>query len=431
MPASADDGPRDTAPAGSPGATGSADESPAPFSLALSDEQRDIRDWVHGFAANVLRPAAAEWDEREETPWPIIQEAATIGLYSFEAMAQFHADPTGLTMAIANEELFWGDAGLGMAIMGTSLAVAAIFGSGTPEQMGEFIPQCYGTVDDPQVASFCVSEPDAGSDVSALRTIARYDESSDAWTLNGQKAWATNGGIAKIHVIVATVDRTLGSRGQAAFVVPPGTPGLTMGTKVRKHGLRASHTADVFLDDCVVPGRCLLGGKDRLDAKLAKAREGTRSQSQTAMQTFEATRPIVAAQAIGIARAAYEYALDYAKQRKQFGRAIIENQAIAFALADMKLEIDAARLLVWRASWMARTGQRFTAAEGSMSKLKAGEVAVWATERAIQILGGNGYTREFPVERWHRDAKIYTIFEGTSEIQRLVVARAISGLQIA
>jgi acyl-CoA dehydrogenase len=431
VPASADDGPRDTAPAGSPGATGSADESPAPFSLALSDEQRDIRDWVHGFAANVLRPAAAEWDEREETPWPIIQEAATIGLYSFEAMAQFHADPTGLTMAIANEELFWGDAGLGMAIMGTSLAVAAIFGSGTPEQMGEFIPQCYGTVDDPQVASFCVSEPDAGSDVSALRTIARYDESSDAWTLNGQKAWATNGGIAKIHVIVATVDRTLGSRGQAAFVVPPGTPGLTMGTKVRKHGLRASHTADVFLDDCVVPGRCLLGGKDRLDAKLAKAREGTRSQSQTAMQTFEATRPIVAAQAIGIARAAYEYALDYAKQRKQFGRAIIENQAIAFALADMKLEIDAARLLVWRASWMARTGQRFTAAEGSMSKLKAGEVAVWATERAIQILGGNGYTREFPVERWHRDAKIYTIFEGTSEIQRLVVARAISGLQIA
>jgi acyl-CoA dehydrogenase len=419
------------APADSASATDSAGESPAPFSLALSDEQRDIRDWVHGFAANVLRPAAAEWDEREETPWPIIQEAATIGLYSFEAMAQFHADPTGLTMAIANEELFWGDAGLGMAIMGTSLAVAAIFGSGTPEQMGEFIPQCYGTTDDPQVASFCVSEPDAGSDVSALRTTATYDESSDAWTLNGQKAWATNGGIAKIHVIVATVDRTLGSRGQAAFVVLPGTPGLTMGTKVRKHGLRASHTADVFLDDCVVPGRCLLGGKDRLDAKLAKAREGTRSQSQTAMRTFEATRPIVAAQAIGIARAAYEYALDYAKQRRQFGRAIIENQAIAFALADMKLEIDAARLLVWRASWMARTGQRFTAAEGSMSKLKAGEVAVWATERAIQILGGNGYTREFPVERWHRDAKIYTIFEGTSEIQRLVVARAISGLQIA
>ena len=401
------------------------------FSLALSDEQRDVRDWVHGFSANVLRPAAAEWDEREETPWPIIQEAAKIGLYGFEGMAQFHADPTGLTMPIVNEELFWGDAGLGMAIMGTSLAVASIFGSGTPEQMGEFIPQCFGTVDAPQVASFCVSEPDAGSDVSALRTTAKYDEAKDAWTLNGQKAWATNGGIASIHVVVATVDRALGSRGQAAFVIPPDTAGLTMGTKVRKHGLRASHTADVFLDDCVVPGRCLLGGKEKLDAKLARAREGGRSKSQAAMQTFESTRPVVGAQAIGIARAAYEFALDYAKERKQFGRAIIENQSIAFALADMKMEIDAARLLVWRASWMGRTGQRFTSAEGSMSKLKAGEVAVWATERAIQILGGNGYTREFPVERWHRDAKIYTIFEGTSEIQRLVIARAISGLQIA
>ncbi|MDQ3676510.1 MAG: acyl-CoA dehydrogenase family protein [Actinomycetota bacterium] len=401
-----------------------------PFSLELSQDQRDIRHWVHGFAENVVRPAAAEWDEREETPWPIIQEAAKIGLYGFEGMAQFWGDPSGLLMPVVNEELFWGDAGIGMAIMGTSLAVASIFGGGTPEQMGEWIPQCYGTPEEPQVASFCVSEPDAGSDVSALRTMAKYDEASDEWVLNGQKAWATNGGIANIHVIVATVDRALGARGQAAFIVPPNTPGLAMGTKVKKHGLRASHTSDVFLDDCRIPGRCLLGGKEKLDAKLARAREGTRSKSQTAMQTFESTRPIVGAQAIGIARAAYEYALAYAKERKQFGRAIIENQSIAFALADMKMEIDAARLLVWRASWMGRNRHAFTAAEGSMSKLKAGEVAVWATERAIQILGGNGYTREFPVERWHRDAKIYTIFEGTSEIQRLVIARAISGLQI-
>jgi acyl-CoA dehydrogenase len=400
------------------------------FSLELTQDQRDIRDWVHGFAQNVVRPAGSEWDEREETPWPIIQEAAKIGLYSFEGFAQFFADPSGLTMAIANEELFWGDAGIAMAMMGTGLPVSAIVGSGTPEQIGEWIPQCFGTPDDPQVASFCVSEPDAGSDVSALRTTAKYDEAKDEWVLNGQKAWATNGGIANVHVVVATVDRTLGSRGQAAFIVPPKTPGLTQGTKVRKHGLRASHTADVFLDDCRVPGSCLLGGKDKLDAKLARAREGGRSKSQAAMQTFEVTRPTVGAQAIGIARAAYEYALDYAKERRQFGRAIIENQGIAFALADMKMEIDCARLLVWRASWMGRTGRPFTAAEGSMSKLKAGEVAVWATERAIQILGGNGYAREYPVERWHRDAKIYTIFEGTSEIQRLVIARAISGVQI-
>jgi acyl-CoA dehydrogenase len=400
------------------------------FSMELSQDQRDVRDWVHGFAQNVVRPAASEWDEREETPWPLIQEAAKIGLYSFEALAQFYADETGLLLPIVNEELFWGDAGIGMAIMGTTLAVAAIFSSGTGEQFGEWVPQCYGSVDEPKVAAFCVSEPDAGSDVSSLRTHARYDETTDEWVINGQKAWATNGGIADVHVIIASVDRELGARGQAGFILPPNTPGLTMGTKIKKHGLRASHTADVFLDDCRVPGRCLLGGKEKLDERLARAREGTRGKKQAAMQTFEATRPSVGAQAIGIARAAYEYSLGYAKDRTQFGRPIIENQAIAFALADMRMEIDAARLLVWRASWMGRTGRKFEAAEGSMSKLKAGEVAVWVTERAIQILGGNGYTREFPVERMHRDAKIYTIFEGTSEIQRLVISRAISGMQI-
>src|SRR5215204_283278 len=401
-----------------------------PFSLELSQDQKDIQEWVHGFAEGVMRPAASEWDEREETPWPIIAEAQKIGLYGFEALAQFWSDESGLTLPIVNEELFWGDAGIGMAIMGTSLAVAAIFGQGTGDQIGEWIPQCFGTPEEPAVAAFCVSEPNAGSDVSSLRTRAVYDEAKDEWVLNGQKAWATNGGIATVHVIVASVDRELGSRGQAAFVVPPGTKGLEMGTKVKKHGLRASHTADVFLDDCRVPGSCLLGGKEKLDQRLARAREGGKGRKQAAMQTFEVSRPTVGAQAIGIARAAYEYALDYAKEREQFGRAIVENQAIGFALADMKMEIDAARLLIWRASWMGRTGQEFTAAEGSMSKLKAGEVAVWVTERAIQILGGNGYTREFPVERMHRDAKIYTIFEGTSEIQRLVIARAISGMQI-
>ena len=401
------------------------------FSLALNQDQKDIRDWVHGFADGVVRPAAHEWDEREETPWPIIQEAAKIGLYSFEALAQFYADETGLTLPIVNEELFWGDAGIGMAIMGTSLAVAAIFGQGTGEQIGEWIPQCFGSVDDPALAAFCSSEPDAGSDVSAIRTTARYDAAADEWILNGQRAWATNGGIAGVHVVIATVDRELGARGHAAFVVPPGTKGLEQGAKVKKHGLRASHTADVHLDDCRVPGACLLGGKDKLDERVARAREGNSSgRGQAAMQTFEATRPSVGAQAHGIARAAYEYALDYAREREQFGRKIIENQAIAFALADMKLEIDAARLLVWRASWMGRSGIAFENAEGSMSKLKAGEVALWATERAMHILGGNGYTREYPVERWHRDAKIYTIFEGTSEIQRLVISRAISGVQI-
>jgi acyl-CoA dehydrogenase len=402
----------------------------AAFSLELSDDQLDVRDWVRGFAEGVVRPAAPEWDEREETPWPVIQEAAKIGLYGFEAIAQFWADETGLTLPLVNEELFWGDAGIGMSIMGTTLAVAGIFSAGTPDQLAEWVPQCYGTPDDPKVGSFCVSEPNAGSDVSSLRTRAKYDEAKDEWVLNGQKAWATNGGIANVHVVIASVDPELGARGQAGFVIPPDADGLEQGTKLKKHGIRASHTADVFLDDCRVPGSCLLGGKEKLDERLARAREGTKAKKQAAMQTFEVSRPTVGAQAIGIARAAYEYALDYAKEREQFGRPIIENQAIAFALADMKMEIDAARLLIWRASWMGRTGKPFNAAEGSMSKLKAGEVAVWVTERAIQILGGNGYTREFPVERMHRDAKIYTIFEGTSEIQRLVIARAISGVQV-
>src|SRR5215203_5170826 len=207
----------------------------AQFSLELSQDQRDIRDWVHGFAEGVVRPAAHEWDEREETPWPVIQEAAKIGLYGFEGLAQFWMDPTGLTMPIVNEELFWGDAGIGMSIMGTTLAVAGIFSAGTPDQLAEWVPQCYGTADDPQVGSFCVSEPNAGSDVSSLRTRAKYDQAKDEWVLNGQKAWATNGGIANIHVVVASVDKELGSRGQAGFVIPPGTKGLDMGTKVQKH----------------------------------------------------------------------------------------------------------------------------------------------------------------------------------------------------
>ncbi|WP_327355935.1 acyl-CoA dehydrogenase family protein [Streptomyces sp. NBC_01304] len=403
-----------------------------PFSLDLTEEQRDLRDWVHGFAASVVRPAAAEWDEREETPWPVIQEAAKIGLYGFESLADLFGDPSGLSLQIANEELFWGDAGIGMALFGTSLAVAGIFSAGTPDQLAEWVPQCFGDEDDPKVAAFCVSEPQAGSDVSAMRTRARYDEARDEWVLAGQKAWITNGGIANVHVVVASVEPSLGARGQAAFIVPPGTRGLEGAKKIKKLGLRASHTADVFLDDVRVPGHCLLGGKERLDARLARAREGSAggARGQAAMATFEVSRPTVGAQALGIARAAYEYALEYAGEREAFGRPIIENQAIAFALADLRTEIEAVRLLIWQASWMARNDKVFDAGQGSMSKLRAGELAVAASEKAIQVLGGAGYSREHPVERMYRDAKIYTIFEGTSEIQRLVIARAISGRQI-
>jgi alkylation response protein AidB-like acyl-CoA dehydrogenase len=402
----------------------------AEFSLHLNDDQTQIKDWIHQFAVDVMRPAAHEWDEREEFPWPIVQEAAKIGLYGLDFLMNAMGDPTGLTMPVAIEEMFWGDAGLGMSIMGSGLAAAGIAGNGTPEQMMEWVPQCYGTADDVKLGAFCVSEPDAGSDVSSLRTRAVYDEANDEWVINGTKAWITNGGIANIHVIVAAVDPELKGRGQASFVVPPGTKGLSMGQKYKKHGIKASHTSEVVLDDVRVPGRCLLGGKEKLDAKIARAREGGHSAgAQPAMKTFEATRPAVGAQALGVARAAYEFALDYAKERVAFGRPIIMNQAIAFKLANMATEIDASRLLIWRASWLAKNGG-FTNAEGSMSKYKASETAVRVTEEAIQILGGYGYTREYPVERWHRDAKIHTIFEGTSEIQQLVIARAISGLRI-
>jgi acyl-CoA dehydrogenase len=412
-------------------AVGGAGVGGSVFGLGLSEELCVVRDWVHGFAAGVVRPAGHEWDEREETPWEIIREAARIGLYGFEGMAQFFGDPSGLGLAVVNEELFWGDAGIGMSIMGTGLAVAAIFGQGSAGQVGEWIPRCFGSVDDVRVAAFCASEPNAGSDVSGVRTSARFDEVAGEWVLNGQKAWATNGGIADVHVVIAAVDRELGSKGHAAFVVPMSEArGISQGAKVSKHGLRASHTADVFLDDCRVPAGYVLGGKEKLDERLARVREGAKASSQAAMATFESSRPTVAAQALGIARAAYEFALEYSLQREQFGRKIVENQSIAFMLARMKLEIDAARLLVWRASWMARNGVPFLNAEGSMSKLKAGEVAVWVTERAMQILAGNGYTREYPVERWHRDAKIYDIFEGTAEIQQLVIARAITGQHI-
>jgi acyl-CoA dehydrogenase len=398
--------------------------------MDLNEDQKTLQEWVHGFAQNVMRPAAHEWDEREETPWPIIEEAAKLGIYGMDFIANTYADPTGLSMMIALEELAWGDAGICMALMGTTLAVAAIMANGTPEQAMNWVPQCYGTTEDIKLAAFGVTEPDAGSDVSSLRTRATYDEVTDEWELNGTKTWITNGGIANLHVIVASVDPELGSRGQASFIVPEGTKGIRMGQKFQKMGIRASHTAEVVLEDCRVPGACLLGGKEKLDEKLARVREGKKASGQAAMATFEATRPAVGAQALGIARAAYEYSLDYAKERKQFGRAIIENQGIAFKLADMKMHIDAARLLVWRASWMAATRKPFLNGEGSMSKLYAGETAVKVTEEAIQILGGYGYVRDYPVERWHRDSKIYTIFEGTSEIQRLIISRAISGVHV-
>ena len=274
-----------------------------PVSFDLTEDQVELQKWLHEFAANVVRPAAAEYDEREAFPWDVLQEAAKIGLYSLDFFATQWFDESGLGIPLTMEELFWGDAGIGLAIVGTTLAAASVRANGTDEQVGQWIPAMFGTVEEPKVAAFCSSEPDAGSDVGAMRTRAVYDEATDEWVLNGTKTWATNGGIADIHVVTAVVDPELKARGHASFVVPPGTKGIAQGQKFLKHGIRASHTAEVVLDGCRIPGDCLLGGREKLEERLARAREGVRSgRTQPSMATFERTRPGVGAQAVGVAR---------------------------------------------------------------------------------------------------------------------------------
>ncbi len=391
----------------------------------LSEDQITVQKWAREFAVNEMRPAAPEFDESEEFPWPVVKKAAEVGLYSLDFWTEMVAqDESGLTLPIVLEELAYGCAGIGLGILGTGLPLASLAYTASPEQLTEWAPRMFGTTEKPALGAFAVTESEAGSDVSALRTTAKQD--GDEWVLNGTKVFITNGGIADVHVVVATVDPSLGHRGQASFIIGPDNPGLRQGKKEKKLGIRASHTAEVILDDCRIPLGNVVGGMEKLEAKLERARGKNGSRASAALKTFEVTRPSVAAQALGIARAALEYATDYAKQRNTFGRPIIEHQGIAFKLADMAMEVDAARLLTWRASWMGRNGVQFNRAEGSMSKLKASEVAVSVTEQAIQVLGGYGYIRDFPVEKWYRDAKIYTLFEGTSEIQRLVISRALA-----
>jgi alkylation response protein AidB-like acyl-CoA dehydrogenase len=395
--------------------------------FGLTEEQQELQKWAHEFAEREIRPVAPEYDESEEFPWPVLKKAAEIGLYSSDFYIQMQQDTSGLSMCLAMEEIFWGCAGIGLAIFGTGLPLSGLVAGGNMEQLFQWAPRMFGTAEEPKVGAFCVTEPQAGSDVSSLRTKAERVE--DGYVLNGTKVFITNGGIADIHLVVATVDPNLGHRGQATFIVSRDDSNghLRQGKKERKLGIRASHTAEVVLEDCFVPQENVVGGHDKLTAKLERARSGEHTRQSGALRTFEITRPLVACQAVAIARSALEFAVQYAKDRKAFGVPIAQHQGIAFQLADMAVEVDCARLLVHRAAWMAGTAQSFARAEGSMSKLKAGEVAVSVTEKAIQVLGGYGYVKDFPVEKWYRDAKIYTLFEGTSEIQRLVISRAIVG----
>ncbi|HEY1298083.1 MAG TPA: acyl-CoA dehydrogenase family protein [Chloroflexota bacterium] len=378
----------------------------------LTQEQKDLRDVVHEFARDVVRPAAPEYDESEETPWPIMQQAHELGLDTYAYPEEYGGGGVSdlLTQMVVTEELSWGCAGIAVAINATSLCATAIDQCGTPEQKAKYMPMF---CDSSRVVlgAMALTESEAGSDVSALRTIAKRVERG--FLLNGSKRFITNGGIADVHVIFATTDPSAGWSGIQAFVVEKSNPGLKAGKKERKMGVRASHTGEVILEDCFVPTEDLLGGE--------RGRGGV-----GVLKTLERTRPGVGAGALGIARAAHEYALEYALQRKTFGKPIAGHQAIAFKLADMATEIEAARLLIWKAAWTANQERPF-ARDASMAKLKAGDVAMRVTEDAIQVLGGYGYIRDFPVEKWHRDAKIYQIWEGTAEIQRLVIARELTG----
>jgi acyl-CoA dehydrogenase len=390
--------------------------------FALTDQQREHKDHVRKFAREVIRPVARKHDEEESTPWEVIKEARKWGLQGLEHMQLMGSDPGGQLGVITAEELHWGCAGIALAIQGSGLAAAGIAASGTPEQIAEWVPQCFGTDDEIQLGAYAVTEPQAGSDVKSLKSTAKLD--GDEWVLNGTKVFITNGGIADVHVVVATVDPELGHRGQASFVVGKGTPGIRQGKKESKIGIRASHTAEVILEDCRIPVENLLGGMDKLNKKLERARSGQKGGSSNALATFEMTRPIVGASALGIAQAAYEWTLSYlSDQTVDGGRPALEEQRIQQVLADVATEIDSARLLVQRASWMGRNGIPMTGGQGSMSKLKAGDVTMWATTTLMELVGPYAQTTDCPLEKWFRDAKIYQLFEGTAQVQRLVISR--------
>jgi acyl-CoA dehydrogenase len=389
--------------------------------FALNQEQTEYRDYVRRFSREIIRPVAGKHDEDESTPWEVMKEARKWGLQGLEQMQRMGADPDGLFGVINAEELHWGCAGIALAIGGSGLAAAGIAASGTPEQIAEWVPKCFGTDEEVQLGAYAVTEPQAGSDVKSLKTTAKLD--GDEWVLNGTKVFITNGGIADVHVVVATVDPELGHRGQASFVIEKGTPGITQGKKESKIGIRASHTAEVILEDCRIPVENLLGGMDKLNKKLERARSGQKGGSSNALATFEMTRPIVGASALGIAQAAYEWTLEYLADQTIDGRPALQEQRIQQVLADVATEIDASRLLVQRAAWMGRNGIAMTGGQGSMSKLKAGDVTMWATTALMDLVGPHAQTTECPLDKWFRDAKIYQLFEGTAQVQRLVISR--------
>jgi acyl-CoA dehydrogenase len=393
------------------------------MSFALTDDQREWRDLCHSFAVEVMRPAALRHDRDQQVPWAVLRAARARGLHGLAAVNRMARDPDGISAVIYAEEMHWGCAGIALAMSASWLAATAIASAGTREQVDRWLPECFGVGDEVKLAALAVTEPAAGSDVYSLRTSARPHR--DGWVLNGNKVLISNAGIAEVNVIVATIDPRLGHGGHAAFVVPRSTPGLSFGPNVEKLGIRASHTAELSLQDCHVPEENLLGGADRLAQRMERARRGNAVASD-AIATFEVTRPLVGAGAVGVMRAAYEWTTDRIAE-SPVDTPLLHEEWAQQLLADVATEIDAARLLVWRAAWMGRQGLPMRGGEGSMSKLKAADAAVWATSALMDLLGLEAALADSPLQKFFRDAKIFQIFEGTAQIQRRVVA----GLQLS
>ena len=375
----------------------------------LTDEQREIQRVCREFAAREIRPAAAAIDEADvEHPAALWDQAAALGLTSFML-----PDTLGgggmtdcLTGCIVQEELSHGCAGIGNLLTSNGFFAEPVLALGTREQQERWVAPLAGP--DPPLTALAVTEPGSGSDAASIRTSARRTDAG--YVLSGQKAWTSNGGLAEFYVIFATVEPGSGHRGITAFVLERGDPGFSCGPPIRKMGQRAIRNTEVFLDDVEIAA----------DRRLGAEGEGFRGL----MSTFDRSRATLAASATGLARAALEFATDYARERVQFGRPIAEHQAVAFRLADMALRVDASRLLTWRAAETLDAGERATTA-AAMAKLHASETAMWCTWAAVQTLGGWGYSRDYPVEKWMRDAKLEEIEEGTSDIQRLVISRGL------
>jgi acyl-CoA dehydrogenase len=372
--------------------------------FALSDEQQALQETARRFAVAEIAPAAAHYDQTGEFPRAIIQKAWELGLVSTCIPETYGG--VGLSVldsCLAVEELAWGCAGMTTSIMCNDLGLMPIVIAASDEQKKRWLTQC---TDEFKLVSFCLSEPEAGSDVAGMQLLAERD--GDGYVLNGTKCWITNGGEADVYTVFATLDRSSRHKGVCAFMVARGTPGLSAGKKEDKMGQRASDTRVVHFDNVRVPAADRLGQEG----------EGFK----IAMQTLDRTRPPIAALATGIARRALDESVAYSKERKAFGFPIGGFQAVQFLLADMAKDIEAGRLLTRQSAWMVDQGLR-ASKFSSFAKCFATDVAMRVTTDAVQVFGGNGYTKEYPVEKLMRDAKLMQIYEGTNQIQRLVIAR--------